>query len=206
MNVTEESDSTLACGEVIATSTAEFSAQCFDSPTLDFPILPALGSWVKTTDELSGLTVYGVVCYGAAAPLDSIHRAQALGLSLQQLRSEQPQIFAMIKAEFRAAMIGFQSKGELYQHLPPQPPQLHQAVYTCTGLELVPFAQNPLFLRTILQFGGGSVDAVIAATLRQMYHQQNYDQAWLIQAGRNLNTLLREDYDRLRGILEQVHP
>ncbi|AFY62209.1 hypothetical protein [Synechococcus sp. PCC 6312] len=206
MNLKKKDTPISPFAEVIATSTAEFTAQCLESPNLDFPVLPALGSWVKTIDELSGQAVYAIVCYAAAAPMDSIHRAQALGLSLQQLRLEQPQIFAMIKAEFRTAIMGFQGNGQTYQHLPPQPPQIHQAVYPCTSLELSPFAQNPLFLRTILHFGGGPVDAVIAATLRQMYQQQNYDQAWLIQAGRNLNTLLKEDYDRLRGILEQIHP
>ncbi|MBE9253358.1 hypothetical protein IQ217_05660, partial [Synechocystis salina LEGE 00031] len=90
--------------EVIETSTTGFLAQCLEPEELTFPIMPAFGSWVKATDEDSGNTIFAVVSYATTMPIDSIHRARALGLSLGELREQQPQIFAMLTTEFQAAI------------------------------------------------------------------------------------------------------
>src|SRR6476660_4064639 len=94
--------------EVIETTTTEFLAQCLEPEDLSFPPMPPFGSWVCAVDEESGNQVYAVVYYATTMPVDSVHRARALGLSLDDLREEQPQIFAMLKTEFRAAIVGFE--------------------------------------------------------------------------------------------------
>ncbi len=199
--------------EVIETATTEFLAQCLEPEDLSFPVMPPFGSWVKAVDEESGNQIYGVVYYATTSPIDSVHRARALGLSLQELREQQPQIFAMLKTEFRAAIVGFQLPLEtgnggvsaIYQHLPPRPPQVHQAVYCCDPEEIVEFSEKLDFLRTLLQMSGAPVDALVAATIREIYHLRRADRRWLVQAGRHLSLLLKDDYDRLRVILSQVH-
>jgi len=201
---------------VIETSTSEFLAQCLEPEELTFPEMPPFGSWVKTIDEESGNSIFGVVYHVTTAPIDSIHRARALGLSLQELREQQPQIFSMLKTEFRAAIVGFELKvaardgqvstpAAFYQHLPPRPPQIHQAVYRCDSTEVLRFTEQVDFIRTLLQMTGTPVDALIAATLREIYQLRQADQEWLIQVGRSLNLMLREDYDRLRVILSQIY-
>jgi hypothetical protein len=100
-------------GEVIETSTTEFVAQCLEPEDLTFPTMPPFGSWVKSLDEESGNRIIAIVTYMTTSPIDSIHRARALGLSLTELREQQPQIFAMLKTEFRATIIGFETKGNL---------------------------------------------------------------------------------------------
>jgi hypothetical protein len=199
--------------EVIETATTEFLAQCLEPEDLSFPVMPPFGSWVKAVDEESGNQIYGVVYYATTSPIDSVHRARALGLSLQELREQQPQIFAMLKTEFRAAIVGFQLPLEtknggvsaIYQHLPPRPPQVHQAVYCCDPEEIVKFTEKLDFLRTLLQMSGAPVDALVAATIREIYNLRRADRRWLVQAGRHLSLLLKDDYDRLRIILSQVH-
>jgi len=199
--------------EVIETTTTEFLAQCLEPEDLSFPEMPPFGSWVQAVDEESGNQVYGVVYHVTTAPIDSVHRARALGLSLQALREEQPQIFAMLKTEFRAAIVGFRlspdlrtgKAGTLYHHLPPRPPQIHQAVYRCEAEDVLQFTESVDFLRTLLQMGGAPVDALVAATLREVYQLRQADQSWLVQAGRSLSLMLKEDYDRLRVILSQVY-
>ena len=47
----------------------------------------------------SGNKIYAVVTYVTTGPIDSVHRARALGLSLEELREQQPQIFAMLKTD-----------------------------------------------------------------------------------------------------------
>ena len=196
--------------EVIETATTEFLAQCLEPETLSFPPMPPFGSWVRSVDEESGNYIYGVVYYATTMPIDSVHRARALGMTLEDLREEQPQIFAMLKTEFRSAIVGYKSPASetpvIYQHLPPRPPQIHQAVYSCEAQEVIDFSEKLDFLRTLLLINGAPVDALCAATMREIYKLRKHDRSWLVKAGRNLSVLLRDDYDRLRVILSQIHP
>lgn len=202
--------------EVIETATTEFLAQCLEPESLSFPAMPPFGSWVKSVDEESGNQIYGVVYHATTSPIDSVHRARALGLSLADLREQQPQIFAMLKTEFRAAIVGFrpygssgnghsQPKSSVYQHLPPRPPQIHQAVYQCIPDEVVLFTEKLDFLRTLLQLPGAPVDALAAAAIREVYRLRQAERPWLVQAGRVLSVLLKDDYDRLQVILNQIY-
>jgi len=193
--------------EVIETSTTEFLAQCLEPDSLSFAQMPPFGSWVKATDEDSGNQIYGVVYHATTSPLDSVHRATALGLSLAELREQQPQIFAMLKTEFRVAIVGFYPAGEetFYQHLPPRPPQVHQAVYRCQAAEVMAFTEQLDFLRTLMDMRSAPVDGLIAAVIREVYQLRQLDREWLVQAGRVLNVQLKDDYDRLRIILSQIH-
>ena len=103
--------------EVIETSTCEFLAQCLEPEDLKLAVMPTFGSIVKAADEESGNQILAVVYHATTAPIDSVHRARALGMSLDELREEQPQIFAMLKTEFKAAIIGFEDdKGQMYQY------------------------------------------------------------------------------------------
>ncbi|WP_017307252.1 HAS-barrel domain-containing protein [Spirulina subsalsa] len=203
--------------EVIETTTTEFLAQCLDPEELNFPLMPPFGSWVKAWDEESGNKIFGIVTYATTSPIDSVHRARALGLSLEELRSEQPQIFAMLKTEFRAALVGFETpsggnngpssaQGAMFQYLPPRPPQIHQGVYQCDRPEIIAFTENLDFLRTLLQVKNVPVEALVAACLRQIYQLRQCDRPWLVKAGRALSQLLKDDYDNLRYILSQIHP
>lgn len=214
--------------EVVETTTTEFLAQCLEPEDLSFAVMPPFGSWVKAKDEDSGNQIFAIVYHVTTSPIDSVHRARALGLSLQELREQQPQIFAMLKTEFRAVIVGYQplqspglsspsspsSSGSsrqlelgatVYQHLPPRPPQVHQAVYYCEPEEVVFFSEKLDFLRTLLQVNGAPVDGLAAATIREIYRLRQADRDWLVQAGRTLSTLLKDDYDRLRIILSQIH-
>ncbi|GAA6615259.1 HAS-barrel domain-containing protein [Scytonema sp. NUACC26] len=199
--------------EVIETATCEFLAQCLEPEDLSFPSMPPFGSWVRSLDEESRNQIYGVVYHVTTMPIDSVHRAVALGLSLEDLRSEQPQIFAMLKTEFRAAIVGFEQpgndrfvNGKIYQYLPPRPPQIHQAVYRCEPEIVIKFTEDLDFLQTLLSISGAPVDSLIAAAIRDVYQLRKADRQWLVKAGRTLSVLLKEDYDRLRFILGQIHP
>ncbi|MFN6569173.1 HAS-barrel domain-containing protein [Dendronalium sp. ChiSLP03b] len=199
--------------EVIETTTTEFLAQCLEPEDLSFPSMPPFGSWVCAVDEESGNQVYAVVYYATTMPVDSVHRAVALGLSLQDLREEQPQIFAMLKTEFRAAIVGFEQASltlganqRVYQYLPPRPPQIHQAVYRCESEAIIKFTEELDFLRTLLSVNSAPVESLTAAAIREIYQLRKADRQWLIQAGRTLSVLLKDDYDRLRFILSQIHP
>lgn len=202
-------------GEVIETSTTQYLAQCLEPEDLKFPVMPPFGSWIKSFDEESGNKIIAVVTYVTTSPIDSVHRARALGLSLEELREQQPQIFAMLKTEFKAAIVGFEvpgdvqvdkkQLGQVYQYLPPRPPQIHQSVYHCDSSEVVHFTEKLDFLRTLLQVSDIPVESLVAASVRDVYRQRKANREWLVNVGRTLSTLLKDDYDRLRYILSQIH-
>lgn len=215
--------------EVVETETSGFLAQCLDPETLEFAVMPPFGSWVWAEEPESQVRVYGVVYQVNTRPIDSVHRTRALGLSLEELQTEQPQIFAMLKTEFQTAIVGFQcsefqgltsqgsasqgSKSQksplssplIRQYLPPRPPPVHQAVYRCTPDEIIAFSDRLDFLPTLLHLTAAPIDNLIAAILREGYQIRKADRPWLVAAGRALAVYLREDYDRLRLILNQVH-
>ncbi|MEI6380020.1 MAG: HAS-barrel domain-containing protein [Cyanobacteriota bacterium ELA615] len=194
-------------GEVIETATSEYLAQCLDSEQLSFPSVPPFGSWVKAKDEESDNIIFGVVTHATTSPIDSVHRARALGLSLDQLRQQQPQIFAMLKTEFKVSLVGFETnQGQsIYQYFPPRPPQIHQAVYQCDAQEVLRFSQKLDFLRILLQVSYIPVEPLIAAVIREIYFLRASDRNWLVRVGRQLSVLLKDDYDRLSYILSQIH-
>ncbi|WP_121969719.1 HAS-barrel domain-containing protein [Leptolyngbya sp. BC1307] len=194
--------------EVIETSTTEFLAQCLEPEDLSFPAMPPFGSWVKAYDEEADNQIYGVVYHATTSPLDSVHRARALGMSLDELREQQPQIFAMLKTEFRVAIVGFVplATQRTYQHLPPRPPQVHQAVHCCEPDEVISFTEELDWLRTLLQVSGVPTESLAAAAIREVYGLRDLDRDWLVRAGRTVSVLLKDDYDRLRMILSQIHP
>jgi hypothetical protein len=203
-------------GEVIETATTQYMAQCLEPEDLKFPVMPPFGSWIKSFDEESGNKILAIVTYVTTSPIDSVHRARALGLSLAELREQQPQIFAMLKTEFKAAIVGFEtpstsqngsgdSFGKVYQYLPPRPPQIHQAVYHCDAAEVIHFTENLDFLRTLLQAKDIPVESLVAAAVRDVYRLRQANRDWLVNVGRTLSTLLKDDYDRLRYILSQIH-
>jgi hypothetical protein len=53
---------------------------------------------------------------------------------------------------------------------------------------------------------GAPVDSLAAAAIRGVYQLRKTEREWLIKAGRHLSILLKDDYDRLRFILSQIHP
>ncbi|MBD2018900.1 hypothetical protein H6F43_01705, partial [Leptolyngbya sp. FACHB-36] len=67
------------------------------------------------------------------------------------------------------------------------------------------FSDSLDFLRTLLMMNGAPTDALVAATIREIYQLRQAERSWLVQAGRTLNLLLKDDYDRLRIILSQIH-
>ncbi|NJO71721.1 MAG: hypothetical protein HC825_08630, partial [Oscillatoriales cyanobacterium RM1_1_9] len=80
------------------------------------------------------------------------------------------------------------------------------SVYRCEPTEIIYFTEQFDFLRTLLQVGNAPVDSLAAAAVREIYQLRQGDRPWLVEAGRALSLLLKDDYDRLRVILKQIHP
>jgi len=107
---------------------------------------------------------------------------------------------------FRTPNLAGTPKRPIFQHWPPRPPQVHQAVHQCDVEEVITFTEQLDFLKTLLDMGSAPVDGLVAAVLRHCYQLRKLDRQWLVGAGRTLSIFLKDDYDRLRIILGQIHP
>lgn len=191
--------------EVIESNSADFSADCIPPDQLDYPSVPPLGSWV-TVHESEDVKIIGIVIWAEVGVPDAFHRPTVLGLTVEQIKQEQPQIFGLIRSCLKILSVGMVNGEKIFYGIPPKPPQLHQPVYLASPHLIEKFCQQGVgWLEILINSDKPAIDAVIAASLRHSYQCLGRDRAWLIQAGRQLNIWLRDDYDRLRRILGQLN-
>lgn len=190
-------------GEVIASSTTHLVAQALrgDDAELTMPVAPPFGAFVRIALEERPQHVFGLVYHVETTSVDAAHRPTALNLSRQELREQQPQIFDLLRTDFSVVITGFRDAERYFAYLPPFPPMVHDFVYACTDEEVRALTEQLDFLRTVVQFTAAPSDELAAACLRQAHAARGHEPAFLLNAGRALSTLLRNDYDRLRSVM-----
>ncbi len=192
-----------AIGEVIESSTRQFVAEVHRNQSP-----PAFGSWVQVKQP-GGWTIYGVVSHVEIGSVEPGRRPAALGLSRDALRREMPQVLELIRTTFRAQVLAYEeANGRIHQTLPPYPADIHAFVEACPP-EIVRRLGPPYdFLRTLVQNPDAAVpvDDLLVAVLRQIHngHGEVEREQALIEAGRVLSRLLRDDHERLQAILRRV--
>jgi hypothetical protein len=190
-------------GEIVSASTTTFVAQVARSADAELGLArpPAFGAFVRAVAEEDGLEAFGVVYLAETGGVDGAHRPLALDLTRQQLRERQPQVFDLLRTDFGAVTIAHRRDGALRHHLPPYPPQVHDFVYPCTPADVLLVTGKLDFLRTLLAFGEGPADELVAAVVRQAVAARPGDRGFRLEAGRALTRLLKHDYGRLQAIL-----
>jgi hypothetical protein len=187
-------------GEVIATNSTEFSAQCY---TLNRA--PSFGSLVKTGDGDSA--VYGVVYYVETHSVEEGRRVFVRGEKLENeddVFKNNPQLEKLLVTDFKAVVVGFKEKKTVYHYLPPQPSMIHSFVYNCSDKETLEFSQSLNFLNMLTETKlPVSGDEITAACLRQMSRNYEDPQAFLVRAGKELVWMLGGDIRRLNTILKR---
>jgi len=183
--------------EVIAASTAQFDAQCYELYGL-----PPLGSLVMTGD------IYGIVAGAKTESLEPGRKPIARGrdeASEEAVYESSPQLAKLLRSEFTAVVVGHQDEDKLYQYLPPQPARIHGFVYLCQADEVKTFSGSLDFLNILTNAAlPVSTEELIAAALRQMSKAQEDSRAFLVAAGKELAALLTGDFPRLKNILGRL--
>jgi len=194
-------------GEVIATSTVEFTAQSHDLHSL-----PPLGSLVGVAAGrgAGAAEILAVVAYGETAGIDAGRRPVRRGsdeIYDEAIYHEHPELRHVLRTTFRARVVGYVEASRPRRFLPPTPPPLHFSVRPCPPPLVVVFTDDLLYLRALL--AGDSVvnaEQLIAAHIRAVYRVRGDDDAWLAAAGREVARLLKDDYDRLLTVLQSIDP
>lgn len=198
-----------ALGEVVSSSITGLVAECWnveDADGLPSVQKPRFGSFLTIDSEEAEIRIYAVVYNVVTGPQDNMHRPSALGLTRERLKAEQPHIFSLLRTEVQAVTVGYKSLGVVYKHLPPQPPEVHDFVYTAAPQEIEMLTDGFEFLRLLTTISSVPTDELLAAAIREAYVARGSDYQFLVQAGQSLSHLLRSDYDRLLSVLRKIKP
>jgi len=193
--------------EVISSSITNIVAQC-DQHLLQKENLsrPRFGSFVSIESQSSDMKFLAVIYNITTEPGDNVHKTVPFGMTREQLKREQPQIFSLLQTQIHALIIGFISNKKGFGYLPPQPPNLHEFVYSATKNDLEMIADNFDFLRLLSEVKVVSSDELIAAAIRESFLIHNKSSEFLLKAGQTLAQLFRGDSERLLAILRRIEP
>lgn len=189
----------LRIGEVVETSSMEFTAQCYELYTS-----PPLGALVRCnqTDP-----VYGVVSEISTRSMDLSRHPIARGAkesSEEDVYLSNPQLTRLLNTEFKVLLVGHQSDGQIIRFLGPIPPKVHAFVYHCSGDEIRDFCKSLEFIQVLLTSSVASPDDVTASFIRQSSSYFTDPRDFLIQSGRELALILSQDTRRLNGLLKRL--
>jgi hypothetical protein len=193
-------DHPITVGRVLRSSTAGFSIGC----RVLKENVPEFGAFVQVAQGNAQIT--GLI-YDVQFVDDPLVRQIITADSMPpELRLDQSQRLAPI--EISVLVVGFTRDGQVYQHLPPQPPATLDEINTCAPDQVIAFTRQFAFLRTILDARDAPADELVAACLRlaAAARPESERRAFLLNAGRELARLLASDPVRLEGILWRIKP
>ncbi|MGQ9550216.1 MAG: HAS-barrel domain-containing protein [Roseiflexus sp.] len=195
--------------EVIEATNTEFTAG-----TYELLAAPPFGSLVRAQARDDGMAIYGLVYKIFTGSRDIGGRALVRGRTYTghelydaEIYREHPDLTLVLQTEFSAIIVGFVEEGRtIRQFLPPQPPPVHYSVYECDGNEVARFNQALDYFRTVLLTPHIPGDEVLAAAIRAAARTAADQHAFLVRSGREIASLLKDDYDRLMAILRRIRP
>ncbi len=191
-------------GEIIETSSTNIVAE---SEAINQA--PPLGSLCQV-EVSEGRTIFAVVAFGRTGGLDPSRRAVKRGngeISDAAIYDHHPELKRILRTEFSAVLVGWAEGHRIWQRLPAQPPPLHYSVRLCDGETVARFSDQLAYFRLLLA-GQGELPAeqLLAANVRELYRARGHDLPWLERAGKEIASLLKNDYERLMGVLLAIEP
>lgn len=205
----EESIMSERIGEIIAASTIDFTAGAYELLSA-----PPFGTLVRAQAREDTQGVYGLIYDIRTGSKEPGGRALVRGRTYSgrelfdaEIYHEHPDLAEVLQTEFSALTVGFRNQNRLYHYLPPHPPPVHYSVYACTETELRGFTESHDFFRTVLFATQIPNDELLAALIRQAALARGPQQReYLVRAGREVASLLKDDYDRLTALLRRIRP
>jgi hypothetical protein len=195
-------------GEVIETSTTHFTAGAYE-----LHAAPPFGALVRAASRTPGMSVYGLVYEIRTGSKEPGGRAVVRGRTYSgrnlyddEIYAEHPDLAEVLQTEFAVITVGFCEHDRVFQYLPPQPPPVHYSVYECDADEVARFSAASDFFRAVLFAAHIPSDELLGATIRAAARARPDGPTYLVQAGRELAGLLKDDYDRLAALLRRIRP
>ena len=183
-------------GEVVESSTTELIAEA-----CQLHGAPSFGRFVRVESDVP---IFAIVYNVFTHSIEPNRRPMAYGKTEEELRLEQPQIFELLRTEFQALVLGYLDDGDPVHILPPQPARIHSFVHECEAADVQRFTGNCDFLRSVINTTSVPTDELLVAALRYAYKAHGHSMDYLVEMGKELSRLLRDDYDRLSSIIRRA--
>ena len=186
-------------GDVIATSTGTFTAQCYE-----LYHSPRLGDLVKTNGDYP---TFGVVYNIYTGGLDPTRKPTARGQNEEKeedVYNNNPQLKHLLRTDFEAIIVGHKMESGLLYHLPPVPPPIYSFVHTCDEEETKSITFNMSVLRTLAISNLEALEEVISAYIRNGLKYQLDNTEFLKTVGVHLASNLPGELKKVESILKRV--
>lgn len=194
-------------GEIIESSTLQFTAGSYQLHTA-----PSFGSVVRVQTRESDVDIFALVYDVRTVSREPGGRAVIRGISYtgETLQNEEiyqahPDLAEVLQTEFSAWVVGYRRGSSVYHRIPAQTAPVHYSVYDCTPTELMQFGQQFGYIGMVVHAQQLPVDELVGALIRHIAvaHTPN-ERDYTVRAGRELATLLRDDFERLRQIVLRI--
>ncbi len=192
-------------GEVIEATNGGFVAE---SQFLHAP--PALGSIAIVRE--SETDTLAVVSSAETIPKDAGRRPTARGAEFEsedEFYERHPEMARLIRTTFSAVIIAHRFEGRLHAWLPPRPPRLHAFVYPGSVQDISDLAEDSLTLQNIAAARLDAANEFLPAAIRTLASVQGSASAqeeFLLETGRRLVHVLRDDMQSLQAVLAKIRP
>lgn len=187
--------------EIIESSLTHWVAQSWQ-----WDMFPSFGALVTlTNDHITHVAIVHSIQTGSS---DASRSPIPYQKTEEELRAEQPQIFAFLKTTFTCIPLGYFDKGRVRYQLPPQPPKIHSFVQPAT-LELSKqFFAHPHYLHVLFGLSGHvlSMDELLLALLGQQASIGHLSPERLVEVVETISLLSGNDYRRLKLFLQRAQP
>lgn len=186
-------------GEIVEASTTHLLAQCHRLYTA-----PSLGDLVCTEEDN---TAFSVVADVSTKSIDPSRRPLAMSQgqdTVDDIYNRHPQISRLLSTEISLIVVAHKIDGQLFRYLSPVPPKIHAQVSICKLEDVRALTMSLEFLSVLVTSSVGSPDDVIAAFLRIASVSHPDPKRFLVDAGKNIATLLAGDVHRLNALLRRI--
>ena len=101
------------------------------------------------------------------------------GMTMDELRREQPHIFELLKTEFHVLITAYSDGEKIRFSLPLLPPPIHTFIYECNSNEVEKLTSEDFFLRTIISSTNIPIDELLISSLRYAQDARKKDKDYV---------------------------
>lgn len=186
-------------GEVIESSLSGWKVHCWQWDTM-----PAFGSLVVTVQE--HITLFGIVTHVQTGSIDAGRYPFPYQKTEEELRREQPQIFALLQTIVSCLTVGYKEHINMYYQLAPRPPKIHAFVRLADRQELDLFFAEALYVHLLCNAAPSmhSPDELLLAILKQLFHNNLLTSSHIDTFIATLSLIAGNDYRKLKLFLQRM--
>jgi len=186
-------------GEIVESTLTTFKSQCWQ-----WDNVPPFGSILVTTNE--SIQIFGITAHIQTGSNDPGRYPYAYQKTEEELKKEQPQIFALLQTVVSSVIIGYRKHEDSYYQLPEHTPKIHSFVRPATTEEIQSFFANPLYLHVL--FGNATLpvsnDELLLGLLTQLFAANAITESHLYEFIHTYSALSKSDYRRLKLFCQRV--